>query len=157
MRVFADRAVVVSAILVAALCAAGCGGSEDPSPDRIGVADARGAIEGTGYRIAYRKVPDVEGYATLAGRATDARGRQVDFSVVVDLDGSYKGGDEEAKEGSPQPPVVRGAEGPGASYVIGNAFWVVQPQAGGRAGHRMAGRIQQVIKDEFGAPYNRYL
>jgi hypothetical protein len=157
MRVLDDRAAVVSAILVAALLVGGCGGFEELSPGRIGVADARGAIEGAGYTIAYRKVPDVEGYAALAGRATDRRGRRVEFAVVVDLDGPYEGGDEEAKGGSPQPPVVRGVEGPAASSVIGNAFWVIQPQSDSRAELRMAVRIERAIQDEFGPPFNRYL
>jgi hypothetical protein len=129
-------------------------------------------LEATGYEIAYRRVPSVEGYDTIAGRASNRRGGSVQFAVVIDLDGPYEGHGETPRGGSPQPPVVRGVDGPGAMYVLGNAYWVVQPQTPYRLTYvrdvgrtwvatkgadKVAVRVRDAIQDEFGAPYRGYL
>ncbi len=143
-----------AAALTAAAFAVGCGGS-DRSPDQITADGVRDAIEGTGYEFAYRKTPDIEGYDTIAGRATSQGGASTDFAVVIDVDGPYSGHDESARGGSPQPPIVRGVESNAASSVIGNAFWVVQPQTPGS--RELTARVRRAIQDEFGPPYRDYL
>lgn len=145
---------LAAAVLAAAAFVVGCGGS-DEAPDRITADDVRNALEGTGDKIAYRKTPDVEGYDTIAGRATAKGGAVTDFAVVIDNEGRYSGNDESARGGSPQPPIVRGFEGNAASSVIGNAFWVVQPQTPGA--RKLAARVRRAIQDEFGPPYRDYL
>lgn len=97
----------------------------------LGTTTSRGAViealAGTGYKITYRKTPDVEGYDMLAGRSEDRKGNQVEFSVVIRLAGPYNADPESRRGGSAQFPVVRYAEEGGST--IGNEVLHLQPQS----------------------------
>lgn len=113
-----------------ALAVGGCGG--DGRGDTTTKSAVMSALEGTGYRISYRKVPPVEGYDAVAGRATNRRGGHVDFSIAIDEDGPYHGDDESPDDGHPKPPIVRYAEGAGTR--AGNVLYNVQAQSPYRVG-----------------------
>jgi hypothetical protein len=126
--------VVLGALGGLAVGVGGCGESESGGlGDATSETAVMRALEGTGYRIAYRKVEPVSGYEAVAGRATNRRGGQVDFSVVIDKSGSYNGDDESADEGHPKPPVVRYVEGAGTR--VGNVLYQVQAQSPYKVGH----------------------
>jgi len=158
------------AVSVALLALAGCDGLGG-SAATIHMDEVEDAIEATGLRIAYRKSPRVDGYDTLAGRASNRRGGIVDFAVVIDRNGEYEGHGESAVGGSPQPPVVRRAAGPAATTTLGNAYWSIEPQTpyrmarvryagvmpvATRGADDMAFRLRRAIQDLFGEPYRSF-
>ncbi len=116
-------------------------------------ADVIQALEGTGYRITYRKMPSVAGYDMLAGEARSRQG-VVDFSDVIRLAGPYEGNPQSARSGSPQIPVVRYAA-PHGTETIGNLShqewgqspYIVSPlKGGGRSWGETKAEIQMDIR-----------
>lgn len=85
-----------------------------------------GALEETPYEIRYRKVPRVEGYEVVAGRARSRGGGVVDFSVVLRKGGEIESSPEGRLGGSAQFPVIRYFESAGS--ITGNMNFVSQPQ-----------------------------
>lgn len=89
-------------------------------------ADVVTALETTPYEITYRKVPRLEGYEVIAGRARSRNGGVVDFSVVLRKAGWINNAPESRLGGGPQFPVVRYAETQGS--ITGNMNVVTQEQ-----------------------------
>lgn len=114
------------------------------------------ALESTGYEIRYRKVPRVEGYDMVAGRARNGTGGVVDFSVVIDNSGPVGDGAKSKRGSPPQFPIIRYAE-VGESVevgveIAGNIGYVTQGQSGlvlGRLRHLGLAWIPSKGEDEM--------
>jgi hypothetical protein len=118
---------IVIAIWAASASDGSAGTTASAHGDQTTEAAVIRALEKTGYQIRYRKVPDIEGYGMVAGRASNSWGGAVEFSVVIQRGGPYKGDPESAKEGPQQWPVLRYAEEGGTK--TGNEILGLQAQS----------------------------
>ena len=129
------RATVTAALVVVAvamwLAGPGAGrAAAKPADGTAGVADVLAALEGTGYQLRYRQVPQVAGYDLVVGEATH-RGTALQFSFEIRHAGPFGTAVEEPV--NPQPPIVRydlGSRG----TVVGNVYIRTELQAPERAG-----------------------
>ncbi|HZO05581.1 MAG TPA: hypothetical protein VFB52_04280 [Solirubrobacterales bacterium] len=100
-----------------------------PADGTATVADVLTALEGTGYQLRYRQVPQVAGYDLVVGEATH-RGTALQFSFEIRHAGPFGTAVEEPV--NPQPPIVRydlGSRG----TVVGNVYIRTELQAPKRA------------------------
>lgn len=122
--------VVVGLSVAIGLFQGGCGAvseAVEPPGDITNEASVVTALEGTGYDIKLRRVPRVEGYEMVAGRATNKSGGVVDFSATVKTAGPIDDDPESRRGGSPQFPIVRYSEADAS--LVGNLAMVTQPQS----------------------------
>lgn len=136
-------------MLGAAITAAALAKHVLSSPETIDRESVVKALESTGYELAYRRTPAVEGYDTIAGRARNERGGRVDFVVVLKHDGTYSGDRTDTREGlPPQPPAVRYASYEAST--IGNAYVEAVGQSALRPGYlRNYGRTYLPTNGEY--------
>lgn len=92
-----------------------------------------GALEGTGYKFRYRKMPRLEEYEVVSGEAIHGDNR-VEFTVEIRLAGPF----DEIRKGSeenPQRPLLRYGRGLEAGDTAGNIRYATVQQAPAVAGH----------------------
>jgi hypothetical protein len=143
-------AVLISCMMTL-ITAIGCGTAADAvdtgKGDMTTQAAVVHALEGTGYHITYRKVPRIEGFETVVGRARSAAGGIVEFGAVVRRSGPFPAGLTSIKEDE-ELPVIRYAEGSGD--VVGNVLLWTSPQLPFVPGHvKHEGRVLVVSRGEY--------
>lgn len=120
------------ALVIVALCLVlpGCGSTSDAEVQTLGdttTAQAvTGALNGTGYELRYRKVPDFEEYDVIAGEAHHGHGR-VQFSVEIRRAGTFEEV-EHWRETPPQPSIVR-YDTEDEGEIVGNVRYRTELQA----------------------------
>jgi hypothetical protein len=105
----------------------GCGSSAQGTVRKLGNTttkeDVMKALERTGYKFQFRKVPHLEEYEVVSGEAIHGYDR-IEFTVEIRLDGPFED-IKKSSEGNPQPPVLR-YQGMGGSEVIGNTTFATE-------------------------------
>jgi hypothetical protein len=108
----------------------GCGSTAEGTPQALGNTTTKAAVvsalEGTGYKFRYRKVPNLEEYELVSGEAIQGR-EHIQFAVEIRKAGPFADITSSA-EVNPQPLIVKyGAEEEGT--VVGNVIYKTEAQA----------------------------
>jgi hypothetical protein len=124
-------------LTLAAICLAcslnACGGTARGTAQQLGDTTSEAAVvealEATGYRLLYRKVPQLEGYDVISGEAINSKGR-IQFTVEINLAGPFG---NDVGGAIPQPPVLRyGPHEEGT--VVGNVIYKTAYNGSSRPG-----------------------